>query len=64
MPTASRGVVRWPKAKRATSCANKTSTKASVRTLAAVAIAKARNQNCEANAPMKPANSDGFQTLE
>ena len=46
---------------RATSCANSTSISASVRTLAAVASAKARNQNCEATAPMKPANSDGFQ---
>ena len=26
----------------------------------AVASAKARNQNCEASAPVKPANSDGF----
>ena len=34
---------------------------ASVRTLAAVASAKARNQNCEASAPIKPANSDGFK---
>ena len=36
-------------------CANKTSIKASVRTLAAVASANARNQNCEATAPAKPA---------
>ncbi len=61
MPTASRALVRWPNAKRATSCANRTSTKASVRTLAALVSAKARNQNCEATAPMKPASSDGFQ---
>ena len=46
---------------RATICANNTSIKASVRTLAAVAMAKARNQNCEASAPIRPANSDGFQ---
>ena len=63
MPAASRGVVRWPNEKRAISCANRTSTKAKVRTLAALVSAKARNQNCEATAPMKPANNDGFQAL-
>ena len=61
MPMASRTVVRWPNMTRATICANSTSIKASVRTLAAVAMAKARNQNCEASAPIRPANSDGFQ---
>ena len=29
--------------------------------LGAVVMAKARNQNSDANAPMKPANSEGFQ---
>ena len=55
----SRRVVGCLKMKRVTPCANSTSTSASVRTFAAVAMAKARNQNSEANAPMKPANSDG-----
>ena len=40
-------------------CANSTSTSASVRTLAAVASANAKNQNCDASAPMNPAKSDG-----
>ena len=35
-------------------CASSTSISASVRTLAAAVSAKARNQNCDANAPMKP----------
>ena len=61
MPKASRGVVACLNTKREIACANSTSTNASVRTLAAVASAKARNQNCEASAPMKPANSDGRQ---
>src|SRR5271169_828196 len=63
MPARSRAVVGCLKMKCVTPCANKTSTSASVRTLAAVAMAKARNQNCEAKAPMKPANSEGFQAL-
>ena len=60
MPSASRAEVRWPNAMRATSCANRTSISASVRTLAAVASAKAKNQNCEATAPARPADSEGF----
>ena len=59
IPTPSRGLVFCPKMKAEIACANSTSTSASVRTLAAVASAKARNQNCDAVAPMKPANSDG-----
>src|SRR5262249_620980 len=43
--------------------ANSTSTRPSVRTLAAVAIAKARNQNSDASAPKAPANRDGRQAL-
>ena len=31
-----------------------------MRTLAAVASAKAKNQNCEATAPASPADSEGF----
>ncbi len=42
-------------------CANSTSTSASVRTLATLVSANARNQNSDAVAPMKPANSDGRQ---
>jgi hypothetical protein len=61
MPIASRGVVGCLKMNFETACAINTSTSASVRTLAAVAIAKARNQNCEAKAPIKPASNDGFQ---
>jgi hypothetical protein len=53
--------VRWPNANRAITCANNTSIKASVRTFAALASAKARNQNCEATAPAKPANNERFQ---
>ena len=59
MPTPSRVLVACLKMKDEIACANSTSTSASVRTLAAVASAKARNQNCDAVAPMKPANSDG-----
>jgi cation diffusion facilitator CzcD-associated flavoprotein CzcO len=59
MPSASRPVVRCPNANREIACANRTSTNASVRTLAAVASAKARNQNCEAKAPRKPASIEG-----
>ena len=61
MPTISRRVVGCLKTKREIAWANRTSTSASVRTLAAVASAKARNQNYDASAPMKPANSDGRQ---
>ena len=58
---ASRLVVGCLNTKRVTPCANRTSTSASVRTLAAVVMAKARNQNSEAKAPMNPANSEGRQ---
>ncbi len=61
MPTASRAVVRCLNTKLEISCANSTSISASVRTLAAVASAKARNQNCEASAPRKPVSIDGRQ---
>ena len=61
MPNASRRVVGCLNAKREIAWANRTSTRARVRTLAAVASAKARNQNCDASAPMKPANSEGRQ---
>ncbi len=57
MPMASRGVVGCLKMNLEIACANSTSTSASVRTLAAVAMAKARYQNCDASAPMKPANN-------
>src|SRR5215472_4567171 len=60
MPSASRALVGCLKAKREIACAKITSTSAKVRTLAAVASAKARNQNCDASAPTKPAKSDGF----
>ena len=45
MPSASRGVVACLKMKYEIACANSTSTSASVRTLATLASAKARNQN-------------------
>ena len=62
IPAASRAARRLlSNTKREIACANRTSTSASVRTLAAVAIANARYQNCDASAPMKPANSDGRQ---
>ena len=64
MPKASRTVVCWPNAKRAISWANSTSIKASVRTLAAVASANARNQNCEATAPAKPGEQRGLPGAE
>src|ERR1044072_9421756 len=59
MPTPSRALVFCPKIKTEIACANSTSTSARERTLAAVVSAKARNQNCDAVAPMKPAKSDG-----
>src|SRR4029079_15828844 len=58
MPRPSRVLVGCLKMNAEIACANSTSTSASVRPLAAVAIAKARNQNCDAKAPMKPANSE------
>ena len=61
MPSASRVVVACLKMKYEIACANSTSTSASVRTLATLVSAKARNQNSDAVAPMKPANSDGRQ---
>jgi hypothetical protein len=48
MPAASRGVIFCLNTKLEIACANSTSTSASVRTLAAVASAKARNQNWDA----------------
>ena len=61
MPNASRFVVACLKMKNEIACANSTSTSASVRTLATLVSANARNQNSDAVAPMKPANSDGRQ---
>ncbi|MCC7346074.1 MAG: cation:proton antiporter, partial [Variibacter sp.] len=58
-PRASRAVTFWRKITTDTACANSTSISASVRTLAAVASAKAANQNSDASAPMKPANIEG-----
>src|SRR5260370_42647130 len=60
MPESSRADSGCLNEKYATPCANKTSISASVRTLAAAVSANARNQNCQANAPMKPANIEGF----
>ena len=61
MPKASRAVVRCLNTKLEISWANSTSIRPSVRTLAAGASAKAKNQNCEASAPRKPVSSDGRQ---
>src|SRR5262249_18860691 len=61
MPAASRVVIAWLNTKREIACANSTSTNASVRTLAAVASAKAREQKRSGNRPMKPATSEGRQ---
>ena len=47
-----------------TACAISTSTRARVRTLAAVVSAKPMNQNCDASAPRKPAPSEGRQAAK
>src|SRR5437016_4486002 len=60
MPPASRAVVGCLKTKYEIAWANSTSINARVRTLAMLVMAKARNQNSDAVAPMKPANSEGF----
>ena len=55
-------VVGCLKTKREIACANSTSTSASVRTLAAVAMREGRETRTpRRSAPMKPANSDGRQ---
>src|ERR1700733_11770814 len=59
MPSASRRVVLFLKTKRDTPWAKTISISAKVRTLAAVASAKARNQNSDAAAPARPASKDG-----
>lgn len=59
MPANSRRETPCLKRRRVTICAKITSTSPKVRTRAAVSTAKARNQNWEAKAPMKPAKSEG-----
>ena len=59
IPAASRDNTPCLNRLRDTKPANKISISASVRTLAALSIAKARNHICDANAPMKPAFTEG-----
>ena len=63
MPAASRREVGCLKTKLEIAWANSTSTSPNVRTLAALASAKARNQNSDASAPNAPANTEGRQAL-
>ena len=63
IPTASREASVCRNRLRDTTWANRISISASVRTLAAVSRAKARNHICDAKAPVKPASMDGRQRL-
>ena len=64
MPRISRRVVAWDRRRWETAWAISTSTRARVRTFAAVVSEKPMNQNCEASAPRKPAPREGRQALK
>ena len=61
MPRVSRREVRCEKSRREAACANRISTRPTVRTAAAACSENARNHICEASAPAAPAARDGRQ---